>query len=321
MPDELAPAAEESRGVRFLRRSFQRYRDGSIRIGHPFLRRLLRSCLGQHQCVRLRSGLLLELDLTIPLQETAFWTDGDLEPQLSWAVRELLPRGGVFVDCGANFGLFGLEARLHQQARVVFLEPHPRLAATIRRNVALNGWSSGCQVLEAAASDSPGTAEFFLSTTNDGAHSLLGDWHRAKTTDPTLQVPVVTLAVALWEQLRIGHVDFLKVDTEGQDFKVLRGLGDRLRPEFVTLLYTELGRDRADSIQLLQSRGYVGFAVRRFHSGVETRRAGRAAEQGFHTAFFLPTNHLDDGSEVLWCPEGSTSAARIRQLAQGHVRT
>jgi len=316
MPDELTPAAEESRGVRLLRQSFQRYRDGSIRIGHPFLRRLLRTGIPQRQCIRLHDGLRLDLDLTIPLQETAFWTDGDLEPQLSWAIREFLPPNGVFVDCGANFGLFGLEARLHRQARVIFIEPHPRLVATIRRNLELNGWSADCQVLEVAASDAPGTAELFLSITNDGAHSLLGDWHRASQNDPTLKVPVVTLAAALWDQLGIRRVDFIKIDTEGQDLKVLRGLGAKLSPEFITCLYTELGRDRDEAIQLLQSRGYAGFAVRKFRSGVDTRRAARRAEQGVPTAFFVPTENFDSDAEVLWCPKDSPPAKRLQELAR-----
>ena len=44
-------------------------------------------------------------------------------------------------------------ARRFREAPVWFVEPHPRLAALIRRNVALNGWERSCTMVEAAASD------------------------------------------------------------------------------------------------------------------------------------------------------------------------
>ena len=125
----LEPSAVETRWVRAIRRFYHRYRDGGFRVGHPVLRRLLQIGLDARQRIQVRDGLWLGLDLRIPLQQTLFWLDGDLEPQLGWAIREFVPTGGTFVDCGANCGHFGLEARACRQARVVFIEPHPGLGS------------------------------------------------------------------------------------------------------------------------------------------------------------------------------------------------
>src|SRR6266699_1577078 len=129
----------------FARHLFRRYRNGPITLGHSVFKRALASGLAEREEVRLRSGLRLQLDLTKGNQNTIFWQDGDIEVQLYWAIRELLPVGGVFVDCGANCGLMGLLARQYRRAKVLFVEPHPRLAQTIAANIQLNGFGASCE--------------------------------------------------------------------------------------------------------------------------------------------------------------------------------
>ena len=271
--------------------------------------------MAARQRIRLRNGLWVELDLRIPLQRTLFWLDGDLEPQLSWAIREFVPVGGAFVDCGANCGYFGLEARVCRQARVVFIEPHPRLAATIRANLALNGWAADCPVIEAAASDHRSSATLFLGGENDGSHSLLPDWVGAAQDPPGVQVRLGTLAELLEPLPGFARVDFLKVDTEGHDWKVLLGLGDWLNPTRVRFLYTELGRDREPAVQLLTERGYTGFVARGFRSGLEGRRTARRAERGEEVSFFVREDPQAASREVLWCAKDSPAARRLAFLA------
>lgn len=105
----------------FARRFYRNYRNGPIPLGHSLIRRMLGASIAKRQEVRLRCGLKMALDLTKGNQEGIFWEDGDAEVHLSWAIRELVPLGGLFVDCGANCGLMGLLARQCRHTRVIFL--------------------------------------------------------------------------------------------------------------------------------------------------------------------------------------------------------
>ncbi|MBI3417825.1 MAG: FkbM family methyltransferase [Verrucomicrobia bacterium] len=315
-PRPESPVTSESGFTRSARHFFRWYRNGPIRAGHPALRKLLRTMMPRHQRIVLRSGLKLELDLERVVQHTIFWYDGDMEPQLSWAVREFLPVGGTLIDCGANCGFIGLEARLHKHARVMLIEPHPELAAGIRRNVEINGWKNSCQVIEAAASDQTGSTSLFVCQEYDGSHSLLSDWWPHPGETKKVEVKLMTLRELLNSNCDFAKVDFLKVDTEGHDLNVLKGLGDLLVPNRIPVLYAELGREREAACALLQERGYAGFSYAPQLSGRALRQAVKRSADGQPVAFFQPLNEVSNGAETLWCAKDSAQAARLAELAE-----
>jgi FkbM family methyltransferase len=72
-----------------------------------------------------------------------------------WTTRFLIERlkpGQVFVDGGACYGYFSLLAAelVGPAGKVLAFEPHPRSAALLRRNLALNGMEGRAQVEEVA---------------------------------------------------------------------------------------------------------------------------------------------------------------------------
>jgi FkbM family methyltransferase len=296
----------------FARRLFRGYRNGPITLGHSVLRRALASGLAPRQEIRLRSGLRLQLDLTRGNQNTIFWQDGDIEVQLYWAIRELLPLGGVFVDCGANCGLMGLLARQYRRARVLFVEPHPRLAQTIQANLQLNGFAEGCELAQCAVSDRNGEVDFYEDPRADGSHSIHKDWTGEMR--ELGKVKCMTLADLLAAK-RLAKVDFLKVDTEGNDLAVLRGAGDWLRPESIELIYVEMSRDREAIRALLETKGYVGF-VNALKNRREVAGRQREYERGGRACFFAPFKPGTElHGEALWCAKDSATAVFLAELA------
>ncbi len=313
------PVTIESEYTHQARNFFRWYR-GGLRAGHPLLRRILRATMQRHQRITLRSGLKMQVDLDRVVQRTIFWYDGDMEPQLSWAVREFLPVGGTLIDCGANCGFIGLEARLLKRARVLFVEPHPELAATIAANIELNGWGQFCRLVQAAASDQPGSITLFLSS-YDGSHSVLADWTTHEQENREVEVSAVTLKQLMQQEPGFDHADFLKIDTEGHDFNVLKGLGDMLHPEKIRVLYTELGRERPAACQWMSEHGYAGFSYQRPPTSLKLRRAVRRYNDGEAVALFYPLDQCPDGFEVLWVAKGGEQEAFLRELAQRSQRT
>ena len=302
--------------VEFMRDVYRIYRNFPVCPGHSILRRVFQSLIGRNQQVRLSNGIRLQVDLQSAIQHTVFWYNGDMEPQLEWAVREFTPVGGTFVDCGANCGYIGLYACRMSSARVVFLEPHPLLAAAIRRNVQLNGWQDRCSVVEAAASNQEGSAPFFESPDYDGENSLLPDWVGGKKQVRTLDVKLTTLATVLRDH-RIARVDMLKVDTEGHDVAVLQGLGNRLSPDHVRVIYTELGRDREEGIQRMQNAGYEGYGYVCQRSAKVLRKQARRSRLDQPVALFRSLRESPQNvAELLWVPRGGMEAAHLASLSR-----
>lgn len=299
------------------RRVYRTYRNLALSPAHGLLRRALRAVVAQRQQITLRNGLRMVVDLDRTPQNTIFWLDGDVEPQLEWAVEELVPTGGTFVDCGANCGYIGLLARRRRLARVLFIEPHPRLAAAIRLNLDLNGWSNACQVVEAAASDEDGEAVLHESAHLDGSHSVLDNWVDDESSKQRIPIVTRTLPSILKSAPGFDHVDFLKIDTEGHDATVLRGLGEDLRPDRIAVVYVELGRDREEGFRRLEASGYTGFAARAL-SRKSIHRLRRETSGG-PAPFFQPWKPPEQPpAETLWVGRGSALADLLSASAAIH---
>jgi FkbM family methyltransferase len=136
--------------------------------------------------------------------------------------------GELVFDVGANRGLMA-EMFLELGARVVAIEPHPALAATIRRHYP----SRRLVVEQTAIGEAPATLPLYVG--EDDVHSSISaewvDRVRGDETMPdrwgeTIDVPVHTL-----DQLveRHGAPVFAKIDIEGYEDKALAGLGRPIR--------------------------------------------------------------------------------------------
>jgi FkbM family methyltransferase len=141
-----------------------------------------------------------------------------------------VPEEGIFLDIGANVGLFALhltEAR--QRARGILFEPvhayHARCAQRFAGNPRI-------RVVHAALGDEDRTATIYKAAHNPGANSLMEDimFDRRPNSMVSEHTRIESEEVTLhhasrWlEREGIAHLDFIKSDTEGYDFAVLRGL-------------------------------------------------------------------------------------------------
>jgi FkbM family methyltransferase len=123
----------------------------------------------------------------------------------------LPPRGCTpkrIFDVGANIGAtMALLAAALPDAEIVGFEPDPGTAELCRRNV--ERWKGRCQVVQSAL------------FTEDGEVQLAGDWKaglRVSDDDTGISVPAISLPTALE---RYGDVDYLKLDVEGAEARLL----------------------------------------------------------------------------------------------------
>lgn len=162
---------------------------------------------------------------------------GEWEARHEETVREavervlpFLPEDGVFLDVGANIGIF---SRLLREARPgatgYLFEPVARYAQVCRERFA---GDPGLEVVHAALGDEDAARTIYKAAHNYGANSLVTEImfdrraNSAVRPDTVIEEEQIQLRHgSRWlEERGIQHVDVIKTDTEGYDFAVLDGL-------------------------------------------------------------------------------------------------
>jgi FkbM family methyltransferase len=136
----------------------------------------------------------------------------------------------VWVDVGANLGQTTLQAALQNPRLLVFaFEPNWTLARQIMSRAA------NFVVLPMAVSDCDGFADFFINKSN-GSSSLakmeelgLAHW---KDFELSVQATIAIQTIRLDTFMKVAdlkRIDYLKVDAEGYDLRVVQSAGERLK--------------------------------------------------------------------------------------------
>lgn len=138
------------------------------------------------------------------------------EPEELAIIAEFFPRGGVYVDIGANVGnhLIYICKYLHPLQSIVF-EPNPLAASVLELNVALNGlqWTVDLSHMKNGLSDCAGKAQAIVPAGN------LGGTRMVQSDDPAGLTLIRGDTVLLQRR-----VDFIKMDVEGMEMQALSGL-------------------------------------------------------------------------------------------------
>lgn len=151
----------------------------------------------------------------------------------------------IWIDVGANRGQYSLPcARENPNLLVFAFEPNWMLARQIMAQMA------NFVVLPMAVSDSDGLGEFFVNTC-DVSSSLariqeagLTHW---KDFDLRVQSTAVVQTIRIDTFMRLAGlpaVDFLKVDAEGLDLRVVQSAGERLKDIRKIMLEVDIAPER-----------------------------------------------------------------------------
>jgi FkbM family methyltransferase len=174
--------------------------------------------------------------------------------------------GSIVFDVGANNGNRS-EIFLKLGARVIGVEPQPLCQDVLSR---LFGRNSKFTLVPKALGTAPGEAEMFLGDLSV-LSTLSRDWiEKAATTgrygdhrwSSTIKVPITTMDALIAEH---GMPSFCKIDVEGFEVQVLKGLSKAIKAVSFELI-SETADNALACIDHLQKLGIYEFNLSRFES-------------------------------------------------------
>jgi FkbM family methyltransferase len=172
------------------------------------------------------------------------WTDLRMWEEATHPLFYRLARDARgFLDAGAYAGLYTLLAcQANPRLHAVAVEPNPVAARMLRRNLDINGFGPRVHVVAKALSEAPGRARLTVperittATLRSGADAPGGS---------TVDVEVTTADLAVGDR----PVDLVKIDVEGLEPEVLRGMSRILAAHRPTVVAECLDRPALERLR------------------------------------------------------------------------
>lgn len=200
--------------------------------------------------------------------------------------KPYIEEDSIVLDIGANIGLHSLSfAELAPKGAVIAFEPSLATFKLLVKNI--NGKSNIVPV-NLAISDVGGMVDFYQAS--DNAYSSLVDTKR-KDIVQISKVPCMKIDDVV-DALQLRKVDFIKIDVEGLELSVLKGMKNVIakhRPVIFCEIYQGKASNPApdETVRFLIDRHYRAYVMRDGEI-VEFQKH----EDKFYNYLFLPTGGI-----------------------------
>lgn len=223
----------------------------------------LKSCI-------LMNSIRFQIDLDIdPVMERMYY--GLYEIEITSLLRKYLRQGDIFIDVGANVGYisaFGL-GLVGKTGEVHAFEPVPRF---FKRFLKIQEDNPDYHIYANNVALGEDEGVFSIAVTNlknIGWNTMVSDYMSEQTTGDRIDVPVIRLDNYLLSK-KVQNIRLIKIDTEGYEFPVLKGISEYLRnSKELPIIITEVAPDAypllhlslKDFQEFMRGFGYVAYTV------------------------------------------------------------
>jgi FkbM family methyltransferase len=236
---------------------------GKARLG----RMLLRPFMSRKPAVlKDRTGNMYVMPSYAEMIALEIFTFGLYERDLVKAIISFLPKGGTFIDIGANVGALTIPvAKALPCVSIICIEADPKLHLLLQQNVDRNNCKQ-VQVISCVVGSKDGQSVAFYQAPDDrfGMGSLGPQFNAAP-----IMLKQRSLDCIL-EDLHLDRVDVVKMDVEGAELNVLRGARRLLASKRPPVLFFEFcdwaeqriaGQKPGDAQSFLFGNGYRLFCL------------------------------------------------------------
>lgn len=178
--------------------------------------------------VRLASGEYICVD-TNSVDATDYLLGWDMEANILPIFRSFLRSDSVVLDIGANFGLYTAisATRIRDHGRLYSFEANPHTFDLLKRTLYANRLAQNPNVVAVNAlvggSGGRGTLHYLPQFLGGATMTNIGQWGEAKR---SIEVDMVAIDQFLPDGLT---VDLVKIDVEGHEPFVIRGMQETIR--------------------------------------------------------------------------------------------
>lgn len=152
---------------------------------------------------------------------------GVWERAIEQVVKRLVKPGDTVIEVGANVGYhtLAMASVIGPQGRLWTFEANPDLHPLLQATFSFNGYADRVTLLPFAASDREGTITFSFDPSYIGGGHITGEI-APKEASSRVTVPTVTLDKQFAD---LPAINFLRMDAEGAEPRILRGGRELLR--------------------------------------------------------------------------------------------
>jgi len=159
-------------------------------------------------------------------------------------VRRFLENGDIFLDIGANIGLFSLIASHYvgDKGKIYTFEPATETYRRLCENVEMNAFNN-ILTFQIGLSDKE---EELLFNTSQTGYDAWNSFTKLEVLKDSQSILVKTKTLdSFLNQLNISDVNFVKLDVEGWEMNVLKGSKELLLSEKAPVLMVEFTEENA----------------------------------------------------------------------------
>lgn len=166
-------------------------------------------------------GFVLEIDpvTDVGVERSIYYT-GTYEKGTLYVIQNVLKKGDVFVDVGANIGLMSIFASLivEDEGKVFSFEPNPATYNILMKNIDLNNISN-IETSKYGLGSKAGTTEIYDVWDSGRGSATMIKPEEIKESGHTVNI------VSLTEHFKNiqSKINFIKFDIEGYEFEALKG--------------------------------------------------------------------------------------------------
>ncbi len=252
-------------------------RDGARRaVNQDRIRLRCRTAyLGDHTALAWVLGRYkMFVDTTDVGLSTHLLTDGFWEMWITEFVAETVKPGMVVVDVGANLGYYALLLAdlAAPDGRLIAIEPNPAIALLLQRSLAVNGFGSRATVHGCALSDRDDGMVDLLIPRSEPKNATIIDDSGPYRNHPDYRIETIEARSLDGLLAAEPRVDFVKIDAEGAERMIWRGMRRTLERNRDIVITLEFNAARYEAPgDFLDEIAAAGFSFRHvdFSGGVK----------------------------------------------------
>ena len=183
-----------------------------------------------------------------------FWRGShDLKELDKWF--EISKNEGLYIDVGAHTGLYTITSlKANSRNSVICFEPYFMNLSRLITNLRVNGLSKNVSTILGAVSNFDGKSNFKITT--EKSYMSKG----GKLSEEGQDTNVYKLDTLLFKKFK-KKINAIKIDTEGEDFKVLVGAENLIREHKPKIIIEVREENKIEIANFLKSNSYKLFNI------------------------------------------------------------